>query len=517
MADARITSNVVLINNNPTPQSEHSNEIGLDLTVKKFDIMKEDLIEERLRRDERLREEEREIREEMDLMREERIRGTIREENEVSTTEIKNEEEAYHRGARIITPSFPYIVPNLPFLPRVPIGALQPHNNTFTEHLFKLASISRPGATIVSTTAQNLAKPINSTPPPGHHTVLSAMLGHRPPVPQGSAVFPVFGGSLPPSMFPQHPLPQRTEEKPLHSLKGLDAKPFRCSYCPKEFGHLSSLESHIERLHTNESKHHCDACGRAFSSKSNLTAHRKIHTGERPFQCGVCNKNFRQKAHLQKHETTHSSATPYQCPHCDKAFGHPSNLNTHIATHSDVRPYECTDCGKAYKDSASFKRHRLVHSGERPHMCTVCSESFIDSKSLKRHREIAGHPSEPRGDANDEDEELIEPGQEEQYVPGSSGHAVAYITHHNPHSLVPREAVGGHFLSQHSIVDRGDYHHYVPHSVEREEEVGGGGSSTRDDMDDDLASNEGDLEIAETSADSGINSSMDNPAVNQSL
>ena len=62
-------------------------------------------------------------------------------------------------------------------------------------------------------------------------------------------------------------------------FSGLDAKPFRCSYCPKEFGHLSSLESHIERLHTNESKHHCDACGRAFSSKSNLTAHRKIHTG----------------------------------------------------------------------------------------------------------------------------------------------------------------------------------------------------------------------------------------------
>ena len=60
---------------------------------------------------------------------------------------------------------------------------------------------------------------------------------------------------------------------------GLDSKPFRCSYCPKEFGHLSSLESHVERIHTNESKHHCEACGRAFSSKSNLTAHKKIHTG----------------------------------------------------------------------------------------------------------------------------------------------------------------------------------------------------------------------------------------------
>ena len=63
------------------------------------------------------------------------------------------------------------------------------------------------------------------------------------------------------------------------SGNGLDSKPFRCSYCPKEFGHLSSLESHVERLHTNESRHHCETCGRAFSSKSNLTAHKKIHTG----------------------------------------------------------------------------------------------------------------------------------------------------------------------------------------------------------------------------------------------
>lgn len=186
VADARITSNVVLINNNPTPESDNSNDIGLDLTVKKDKV--------------------REVK------------------NEVTTTETKKEEEPYRpeQRARIITHSFPYIVPNLPFIPRVPIGPLQPHNNTFTEHLFKLASISRPAA-VVSTAAQNLAKPINSTPPTGHHTVLSAMLGHRPPpLPPAAAapaVFPVFGGNLPPSMFPQHPLPPRNDDKP-SSLQG---------------------------------------------------------------------------------------------------------------------------------------------------------------------------------------------------------------------------------------------------------------------------------------------------------
>ena len=56
-------------------------------------------------------------------------------------------------------------------------------------------------------------------------------------------------------------------------------KPFRCTYCRKEFAHLTSLESHMEQIHKGEAKHSCEECGRSFSSKSNLTAHRKIHSG----------------------------------------------------------------------------------------------------------------------------------------------------------------------------------------------------------------------------------------------
>jgi predicted HicB family RNase H-like nuclease len=290
-----------------------------------------------------------------------------------------------------------------PFLPPIPPGT----DPTLAEHLLKLASLQQRASGVLP---PELPKPPTSSP----YTVLSAMLGHPPTPHHYPTVFPGMPSVFPPaaalaaaaaaSTASSPLLNTGIKEEPLNAIAataGSEKKPFVCNFCCKEFGHLSSLESHMDHMHSGDSKHSCDACGKSFSSKSNLTAHRKIHSGERPFECVVCHKRFRQKAHLQKHETTHSSATPYQCSVCDKAFGHISNLNTHMATHSNVRPYQCADCGKSYKDSASFKRHRLGHTGERPYHCDLCEESFIDSKAVRRHREVA-HPNDPPKSEMDE-------------------------------------------------------------------------------------------------------------------
>ena len=63
-------------------------------------------------------------------------------------------EEVYRHGEREVRDvregqppvpmSFPYMVPSLPFLTRMPLAPMPHHNASFTEHLFKLASISRP-------------------------------------------------------------------------------------------------------------------------------------------------------------------------------------------------------------------------------------------------------------------------------------------------------------------------------------------------------------------------------------
>jgi len=117
----------------------------------------------------------------------------------------------------------------------------------------------------------------------------------------------------------------------------------------------------------------------------------------------------------------------------------------------------------------------MVHTGERPYPCALCTESFIDSKSLRRHREVS-HPTavpDPELELDildEEEEEFIEPGQEEQYLPVKKE---------------PTETEAG----TEDAVDEG-----VADDSKNQ---------------DDNESNEGDLEIAETTADSGINESMD--------
>ena len=53
-------------------------------------------------------------------------------------------------------------------------------------------------------------------------------------------------------------------------------------------------------IHTVDKPHKCDACGKLFSDKSNLTKHILAHTGDKPHSCGVCGKLFTLKASLTR-------------------------------------------------------------------------------------------------------------------------------------------------------------------------------------------------------------------------
>ncbi|XP_078448865.1 uncharacterized protein LOC144717291 isoform X2 [Lampetra planeri] len=164
--------------------------------------------------------------------------------------------------------------------------------------------------------------------------------------------------------------------------------PFICRLCGRNYARASILRHHrcprwrhrlgdarLERPpavlppqtqtdlhgHAKDKPFSCDACGKRFSSNSNLCSHRRVHTGEKPYRCPVCDKSFSQSGTLKNHMNTHMGEKPHRCDVCDKRFTRVSNLNVHRRVHTGERPYRCTTCGEGFSQGAKLKAHMLTH------------------------------------------------------------------------------------------------------------------------------------------------------------
>ena len=118
--------------------------------------------------------------------------------------------------------------------------------------------------------------------------------------------------------------------------------------------------------------------------------HKLIHSDAKPFRCSICPKSFRQSGHIIAHTCTHSGVGPYQCQECGYKFTTGSVLNRHFNfIHFKIprkkEAHQCNKCGNISVSLGSLMAYMRTHSGSRPYQCEECRYKFTTGSVLNRH------------------------------------------------------------------------------------------------------------------------------------
>jgi len=170
-----------------------------------------------------------------------------------------------------------------------------------------------------------------------------------------------------------------------HMMVHSDERPYTCADCGGRFRTSAHLKLHMV-THTKEKNEMCTVCGKTFALKGSLRIHMRIHSGEKPYCCETCGRAYRTSGLLAAHQSAHTSEKAFVCITCGKQFRRDSQLWRHKLIHSGKQPYECSLCGMKFNQSNSMKRHMLIHTGEKPYSCSDCGERFTQSGGLASHR-----------------------------------------------------------------------------------------------------------------------------------
>lgn len=216
-------------------------------------------------------------------------------------------------------------------------------------------------------------------------------------------------------------------------VQSANKKTLKCPKCDKIFDRIGKYESHT-RVHTGEKPFKCDICLQCYSTKSNLTVHKKKHDSDTPIQrkehkcpfcnklhasrktlsrhvkrfhpdhlqefltqkkkksegwkCDICHKSFSRRPHLEEHMILHSQDKPFKCAYCDDYFkSRFARLKHQEKFH--LGPFPCDICGRQFNDTGNRKRHiECTHGGKRKWTCFLCGKSVRERTTLREHLRI---------------------------------------------------------------------------------------------------------------------------------
>lgn len=174
-----------------------------------------------------------------------------------------------------------------------------------------------------------------------------------------------------------------------------EMRPRKCHHCSAVLTGISSLNSHIKRVHLKEKKYPCHICGYAFFT----TTHREDHIiSVHTRKCGKCNKDVIETTPwIEGMEKTNIRMVDCSCGNSVSVFSKVGRVRgfredddgtkpKRKRAASEVTPIECEHCGLTLIGRSSLYSHiRRQHLKTRNFKCTVCGKEFYTSTHLQCH------------------------------------------------------------------------------------------------------------------------------------